>query len=165
MDTASAFLNVLDAMSGGEPKYQRALHNALADITQSYEGRTALLRAGQTLRLPSGYRGLWRGGPEGKPSEAERTEAQQRLRPFKESMRSHCPCCERSFLLATEWASVKEHGVCASCALYVVWDKVDGVMRERPPTVEEALAIPPEDLRRGEAAVIRNALIERMKGA
>jgi hypothetical protein len=55
--------------------------------------------------------------------------------------------------------SVREHGVCPSCLDYANGE-TDGVLIVRRPTLEEALAVDPNDIEKGEAWVIRDALLE-----
>ncbi len=117
-------------------------------------------RAGAVLRTPDGRRRFWKGGPESIPTKAQLKAAREAVKPFRESSSVHCPCCDNNYEMASSYISVKKHGVCESCWLYVS-GKTEGVLVDRKPTLEEALSVNPNDIRQAEMWVMRDALLSR----
>jgi hypothetical protein len=125
----------------------------LNDASALFSDRLEFCRQGGILRTKSGMRGVWRSG---KPTEAEREAAKQALRPFKDSEEASCPCCGRTFLIPSEYVSVRDHGVCCMCKHFLD-DKLEGVVQERSPTLAEVNTLG-NDLRWAEVRVLRDEL-------
>ena len=132
--------------------------NLLNEASASFNDRLDYCRRGGISRTQSGMRGIWRTAP---PTAAEREAAKQALLPFKESEAASCPCCGRHYLIPSEYMSVRDHGVCCMCQHFLN-GKLDGVIYERPPTLDEVLALG-NDLRWAEVQVLRTELL-RLRG-
>lgn len=97
------------------------------------------------------------------PTEAEKAQGKAALLPYPSD--AWCPCCRTTYGVDIyQYESIEAHGVCGQC-----WLLAEGIVGatecQRLPTVEEALLVPPHDLRPDEVAVIRQALVElRAKG-
>ena len=100
---------------------------------------------------------FWKGGHENIPTIDQRETAKKALKPFRVSHNAWCPCCETTYSIPSEYCSVEEHGVCNNCHLYVM-GVLDGVLVTRAPTLKEALSVEPNDIRKGEAWVMYDAL-------
>lgn len=141
-----------------------ALGQQIDSIEIIQRERLEVCRNGGILRLPDGRRMYWKGGPENIPTMEQREEAKKALKPYGENphLTSWCPCCRLTYSMASSYTFVQEHGVCGYCLAYVE-GRSDGVLTTREPTVEEALAVPPDDLKRAEALVFR-AEVLRLRG-
>lgn len=135
-----------------------ALRSAIDTIEVTHLSREASCRKGMVLRMPDGQRMFWETR---RPTVDERDEAKKSLRPYMEcGGSSYCPCCRTHFRIPSVYDSIQEHGVCHYCLPFAEGEE-DGVLVKRAPTLEEALAVPPNDIRQSEVWAMRDALIQR----
>ena len=119
-------------------------------------------RAGAVLRTHDGRRRFWKGGPENLPTKEQLKAAKKAVKQFRECPSVHCPCCDNNYAMASSYMSVKKYGVCEGCWLYVS-GVTDGVLVDRKPTLEESMAVDPNDIRQADAWVMRDALMQLRK--
>lgn len=125
-------------------RFQEVLDGA----TMAHNQRLAFVRAGGTLRTQAGERATWR---KGFPSPEEKEAAKGALGP-PESFLSHCPSCNRTFLIPTIYISIRDHGMCSQCCLHE--EMFEGTFHYRTPTLKEVLEVPTRDLRGAEIDVL-----------
>jgi len=133
-----------------------AIEQFTSEIENEYARREVLCRAGHILRTSDGQRAYWK---DTRPSDEEREVAKAALKP-EPPFRAYCPCCETVYGMASVFTSVQEHGVCGYCLPFVE-GKTDGVVVKRAPTLEEALAADPSDIRQAETWAMREALLAK----
>lgn len=115
------------------------------------------------LRTPSGTRRYWKGGTVNLPTVEQLAAALASARDCREyGFVATCACCETKYDIPEMWEYIKKFGVCANCLAFVQ-GRADGVVVERPPTLEEALAAPAEKVAFSEILVMRNALRDLLK--
>ena len=137
-----------------DPKIDWRFKGLLQSCDSAWSTKERLLMSGKILRTDSGMREFWRDTP---PTDEEKAAA--RAEQDRKGFGSHCHCCNRYFRIPTEYASIEETGVCKTCALFEE-GKFPGVAVTRLPTLEEALDTPTDQVRFGEAFVMKQALKE-----
>ena len=129
----------------------------LDSATMQHMDLERLVRAGVPVRDSYGCRRVW---VDTLPSEEEMQKAREAHVYTKErGFDSYCPCCKQSYQLASCFATLQERGVCSYCEPFLD-GRIEGVIAQRNPTVEEALAAPPGDIRYWEAVVLQRTLKE-----
>lgn len=115
--------------------------------------------AGQAgVRSSTGHRLYWKTTP---PTDAAREAARKATADIKNLWHfADCPCCGVSYMIPSEYVSIREHGVCRGCKLFLD-GQFEGVVAFRMPTLVEALEAPPTAIRQAEAQVIREELVRR----
>jgi len=142
-------------MNKHDQNRRQSFNKALDAIEVTHLSREASCRKGMTLRMPDGQRMFWETR---RPTPEERAEAKGNLRPYVEcGGESYCPCCDTHYRIPSVYISIEEHGVCSYCLRFA--DGIeDGVLVKRSPTLEEAMAVPANDIRQAETWAMRTAL-------
>lgn len=136
------------------------MKGVLEGVISSYGAMCDRSRQPGGYRTAQGTRECWR---DTLPSKAERWAAKAAARATGPSGPVDCPCCGKSFLIPSVYDSVAECGLCELCAQFGD-GLVSGVIAEREPTLEEAMAAPERGIRPAEARVIRQELRRRIEG-
>ncbi len=138
-----------------DPRFAQVLNDAV----ETYEQRLAFVRNSGTLRTADGLRATWR---DDFPTPEERQAAQETLGdPANgDPILATCSACFRSFGTATDFTSIRDHGLCQTCHLHEQHG-LDGTIQYRPPTLREALGVVKP--RGAEAATIRTAAQTAMR--